>query len=190
MYSKATSQWILVCEECNWNFIWNSNHWHCCVYLTSTVGGCTPKVRMMMMKQTSLSELGPASPACTAQMTCEHCTHTQTNTHQITINKVWVLLFSCWHVMIYWNFFKGLKSVQRLQLVRPVQWSTSVFRSWSGCLKREPRRLRRNSLTLTAQMKTALSLVSLYTYTYTDTELVHQQENQWNPSEIYGWELL
>lgn len=145
------------------------NHWHCCVYLTSTVGGCTPKVRTMMMKQTSLSEPGPASPACTAQMTCEHCAHTQTN-------KVWVLLFSCWHVMIYWHFFKDLKSVQRLQLVRPVQWSTSVFRSWSGCLKREPRRLRRNSLTLTAQMKTALSHVSLYTYTHPDTELVHQHE--------------
>lgn len=48
---------------------------------TLTVGNYTPKVKTMMMKEAPLSEPGPASPACTVQMTCEHYKHTNTHTH-------------------------------------------------------------------------------------------------------------
>lgn len=43
-------------------------------------------MRTMMMKAAPLCKLGPASPACTAPMTCKHCLHTHRCTHMLYMN--------------------------------------------------------------------------------------------------------
>lgn len=58
----------------------------CPVCLTLTAGGFILKVRMTMKRQTCPSEPGPASPACTAQTTCERA-HTETEISDIYNKK-------------------------------------------------------------------------------------------------------
>lgn len=125
------------------------------LFLLLTVGGYTLKVKMMMMKPASLSEPGPASPACTAQKICKHHAHAHLIIQQIKSNSV----HAHQQFILFLTFLIVWENVRPPQPVRPALWWMRDFRSWSGCLKRELRRQRRNLLTQTAQMTTASSPV-------------------------------
>lgn len=60
---------------------------------TWTVEGHTPKARMMTMKAALQCEPGPASPACTATMTCEFRAHAIRSRTQKTLSKTVSVLF-------------------------------------------------------------------------------------------------
>lgn len=146
---------------------------------TWTVGGPTPRARMMTMKAALQCEPGPASPACTATMTCKFRAHIHyfiihSRTQSIVKDVSASFCFTDW------------RSGRPLQPARPAPWSTSVFRSSCGCWRRERRRRKRSSSTPTARTRTASSPVSPRAFLWTRTNLLLSCSKITNSSQCLG----